>query len=152
MIWRENYFYLGNHKQKAPIKLVEWRGLKGNGSSIWFSSKNHALSFFSFSNGLLDLNQTIWQENYLFCEFFVKADTSDKTCEMTYQGFKKETETLSDVLSSFSFSNGLLDPWSSGGILRSVSKSVIALLIPEGAHHLDLRGANEKVNWFLGAG
>ena len=38
------------------------------------------------------------------------------------------------------FSNGLLDPWSSGGILRDVNKSVVSLLIPLGAHHFDLRG------------
>lgn len=40
------------------------------------------------------------------------------------------------------FSNGLLDPWSSGGVISSVSKSAIAVVIPEAAHHLDLRASN----------
>jgi lysosomal Pro-X carboxypeptidase len=36
------------------------------------------------------------------------------------------------------FSNGLLDPWSSAGVLNSTHPSVAIAIIPEGAHHLDL--------------
>jgi lysosomal Pro-X carboxypeptidase len=40
--------------------------------------------------------------------------------------------------SNIILSNGGMDPWSSGGVLKSVSDTVVAFWIPEGAHHLDL--------------
>jgi hypothetical protein len=40
------------------------------------------------------------------------------------------------------FSNGLLDPWSSAGVLNSTHPSVIIAVIPDGAHHLDLFFSN----------
>ena len=38
-------------------------------------------------------------------------------------------------------SNGLRDPWSSGGVTKNIG-DLVTVLIPEGAHHLDLRASN----------
>lgn len=46
--------------------------------------------------------------------------------------------------SNIVFSNGLLDPWASGGVMKNYSETTPAVLIPEGAHHLDLMSANYK--------
>ncbi|XP_072170776.1 lysosomal Pro-X carboxypeptidase-like [Diadema setosum] len=45
--------------------------------------------------------------------------------------------------SNIYFSNGLLDPWHGGGVLTDLSDTLVAGIIPDGAHHLDLRGANK---------
>jgi len=49
-----------------------------------------------------------------------------------------------DMATNIVFTNGLLDPWSSGGVLKSseTKNGVVAIIIPEGAHHLDLRGSD----------
>ncbi|XP_053564645.1 lysosomal Pro-X carboxypeptidase [Bombina bombina] len=44
--------------------------------------------------------------------------------------------------SNIVFSNGGLDPWSSGGVNENISDTLVAIVIPEGAHHLDLRSNN----------
>ncbi|KAK9921383.1 hypothetical protein M0R45_029894 [Rubus argutus] len=50
--------------------------------------------------------------------------------------------------SNIIFFNGLRDPWSGGGVLKNISKSIIAIVAKEGAHHVDLRfKTSEDPEW-----
>lgn len=46
----------------------------------------------------------------------------------------RRIQTASNIV----FSNGRLDPWSRGGVLQDVSPTVVAIVIEQAAHHLDL--------------
>ena len=39
-------------------------------------------------------------------------------------------------------SQGLYDPWHGGGILSNLSSTILAVILPHGAHHLDLMFSN----------
>ncbi|KAM5559411.1 lysosomal Pro-X carboxypeptidase [Rosa sericea] len=50
--------------------------------------------------------------------------------------------------SNIIFFNGLRDPWSGGGVLNNISKSIVAIVAKKGAHHVDLRfKTSEDPEW-----
>lgn len=73
-------------------------------------------------------------------EFGVKPRPTWITQEF---GGHKIEEVLRNFGSNIVFSNGLLDPWSGGGVLHNISSTIVAVVTAEGAHHLDLRSSTE---------
>jgi lysosomal Pro-X carboxypeptidase len=72
--------------------------------------------------------------------FGVVPDT--EWTDLHYGGF-----AIADGLSTASniiFSSGLLDPWHGGGFLKQWSPSCPVLVMPNGAHHLDLRAPHPQ--------
>nr|VDC67651.1 unnamed protein product [Brassica rapa] len=58
--------------------------------------------------------------------------------------------TLKSFGSNIIFSNGLLDPWSGGSVLKNLSSTIVALVTKEGGHHLDLRPSTpEDPKWLV---
>ncbi|XP_057864866.2 uncharacterized protein LOC131072648 [Cryptomeria japonica] len=55
---------------------------------------------------------------------------------------------LKDFGSNIIFSNGLRDPWSSGGVLENISESIVAVTTEEGTHCQDIvRSFNDDPVW-----
>ncbi|XP_065225455.1 lysosomal Pro-X carboxypeptidase-like [Planococcus citri] len=92
------------------------------------------------SNGITDMfepaawNLTQYAEE---CYKTYKAVPNERYIEEVYGG--KDLRYSSNII----FSNGLLDPWSSGGVLEKLSNNILVVILRDTAHHLDLRATNE---------
>ncbi|KAK3228388.1 hypothetical protein Dsin_000269 [Dipteronia sinensis] len=62
----------------------------------------------------------------------------------TYYGGLNIREVLKRFGSNIIFSNGLHDPYSSGGVLENISNSIVALVTQQGSHCLDLMPASQN--------
>lgn len=88
------------------------------------------------SNGKTDMFQPVpWNltqfSNSCYAKYYVGADRYKALIE--WGG--KHIQSASNII----FSNGLRDPWSLGGVLESLSDTLIAIKIPGACHHEDLR-------------
>ncbi|KAE9449558.1 hypothetical protein C3L33_18547, partial [Rhododendron williamsianum] len=93
-----------------------------------------------------DFNYTYYKED-CWNSFRVKPRPKWITTEFGGHDFKTALKMFG---SNIIFANGLLDPWSGGGVLEDVSESIVSLVTEKGAHHLDLRAATaEDPDWLL---
>jgi lysosomal Pro-X carboxypeptidase len=99
---------------------------------------------------LLPVNQDGWPTDIMYpAPWDLKAYSA--ACNSTY-GVPPRPNWVSDHFSvrrlryatNIVFSNGNLDPWSGNGVTANVTgnPSLVAILIEDGAHHLDLRSAH----------
>lgn len=84
-----------------------------------------------------------YNERARFCQstFGVKPRPDWVTTE--FGGYNIE-RVLKRFGSNIIFFNGLRDPWSGAGVLKDISKSIVAIIAKEGAHHVDLRWSSKE--------
>lgn len=94
------------------------------------------------SNGVTDMFEpSTWdfKEISQQCYNYYGVTLKEKFIEKEYGG--KDLRYASNII----FSNGLLDPWSSGGVTsKDAPSSVVVYDVADAAHHLDLRASHEK--------
>lgn len=81
-----------------------------------------------------DFDFTLYSDNCY--EWFGVRPRSVDVPYLEYGG--KDLKSASNIV----FSNGGQDPWSGLGVLEDINPTVIAVLMPNGAHHSDLRASN----------
>jgi len=110
------------------------------GANLWGYQYCSEMYMPMCSDGVKDMFNVVkfdYDDYVKSCQKDWKVTPRPNMAEIMYGGDKLQGA------SNIVFSNGDLDPWSAGGILKDVNPSVVAIKVEGGAHHLDLRGHNE---------
>lgn len=130
-----NFFY--NYTGENPC--IDFKEKPGLGYDLWLFQECTEIVFPICADGVNDMFEPFpWNfaEFSKYCYAKYNVTSHEYMAEMAYGG--GNISAASNIV----FSNGLLDPCIAGGIVESISDSLVAVLIEEGAHHLDLRVAN----------
>lgn len=113
----------------------------GNDAMSWDYQACTELNTVQESNGVTDMFPVLEYNEELRQAYCRKTwNVTIRTEWPAIQFWGKDIASSSNIV----FSNGLLDPWHNGGPLVDVTDSIVAVLVEQGAHHLDLREANPQ--------
>ena len=76
-----------------------------------------------------------WMEEHCNRRFGIKPDFEHMRDTYGLTDIKKWPQPANII-----FSNGMQDPWHAGGVLKNATETMVAITIPNGAHHQDLNG------------
>ncbi|XP_055351544.1 lysosomal Pro-X carboxypeptidase-like [Paramacrobiotus metropolitanus] len=134
--------------------------------SVYYNYSGQATGCFNISDSSSGTALGDIQWDYQACSEMVIPDCSDGKKDMFYyrpwnlteysdscqKTFNVRPDTRlaireygGDNLQAYSniiFSNGNLDPWSGGGVLKSSNPALTVIVIQDAAHHLDLRASH----------
>jgi dipeptidyl-peptidase II len=111
----------------------------GNDAKAWDYQACTELNTVQETNGVTDMFPVISYTPELrqeYCKRVWNVTIREDWTAINYWG--RDIKSASNIV----FSNGLLDPWHNGGPLTDLTESLVAVVISEGAHHLDLRAAD----------
>ncbi|RUS78013.1 hypothetical protein EGW08_014230 [Elysia chlorotica] len=126
----------------GAAKCVDWKG-EGSTASLGYLGWNYQscteMVMPMCSNGTGMFYNMDWDFQAFSDDCFKQFGVRPRQDWVKHQYWGTDLSAASNII----FSNGDLDPWSSGGVTEYISESVVSILIKEGAHHLDLRASNQ---------
>lgn len=113
----------------------------GNDAMAWDYQACTELNTVQETNGVSDMFPVIKYNEKMRQDYCRKTwDVTVRQEWPSIQFWGRDIKSTSNII----FSNGLLDPWHLGGPLTDVTDSIIAVIVEDGAHHLDLRETNPQ--------
>ncbi|OWF46619.1 lysosomal Pro-X carboxypeptidase-like [Mizuhopecten yessoensis] len=128
-----------NYTGQAKCLNVNENAVGSLGDELWGYQACTEMVMPSCSNGVTDMFEPApYNFSQISDQCYKQFKVRPRKSWVITQYLGKSLSAASNII----FSNGLLDPWSSGGVLKSISPSLTAFVIPNGAHHVDLRSSN----------
>ncbi|XP_005074170.1 lysosomal Pro-X carboxypeptidase [Mesocricetus auratus] len=131
-----NVYY--NYSGQAQCLSISQTATPSLGSTGWSYQSCTEMVMPFCANGVDDMFESyVWDFERFSDDCFNQWGVKPRPNWITTLYGGKNISSHSNII----FSNGDLDPWSGGGVTKDITDTLVAINIPNGAHHLDLRAS-----------